>query len=233
MPRPAAYKIGSKKVVGTTTPINNWGGGGKTNNLCDWAQRLATEYEYHDGKLVHVPKYWATTRDDRGTVGTVTHAIWSKLIDPKQPDPDFSECKPWQKAEAEALGEELEKWTQRNPLDIIAVEEAMVSREHNYGGTPDVIDSSMVVDLKTGFVNEFTCVLQLSAYNHLAKENRLTNSNLGGMIVQPFDGRVRVYRYSAKTLSLYFPTFLALLQTYNDEKEFNKHRKKTWAKTTK
>lgn len=226
MPRPIAYKVGKQKVPGTTTPINCWGGGSKVNNLCDWAQRLATEYEYdEDGNLIHFPKYWVTERDDRGIVGTVTHALWCKFLDSKQPDPDFSQCEEWQKKEAYENLELLKDWTQKNPMDIIAIEQEMVSREHRYGGTPDVITTGDIVDLKTGYVNEWACMLQCSAYNQLAKENKIVNYNLGGLIVQTYNGEIRTYRFHAKTLDMYFKSFLNLLQTYRDENQFTYRRR--------
>jgi len=227
MPRPPAYKIGDKKVPGTTTPINQWGGNEKINNLCDWAQRLAVNYEYCDGELIHIPKYWVAERDARGAVGTLTHALWSKHIDRMQPDPDYSKATIEQRDEALLLFADLKKWLVKNPLNIIAIEEPLVSRKYKYGGTPDVI-ANKIVDVKTGFVNEFTCMLQLSAYNNLAIENGLTSDNLDGIILQPYEGKVREYYFSAKTLSDHFDTFLALLKVYNDDKKFDYLRKKKW-----
>ncbi len=232
MPRPKAYKIGKQKVVGTTTPINAWGGMEmeKVNNLCSWAQKLAVNYEYIDGELWHVPKYWIDERDARGRVGTAVHALWSLYLDPNQPEADLSELTNDQRDEVWKLYALLLEWLRKNPINPIAIEKEMVSRQYRYGGTPDVIDANNVIDVKTGYVNEFTCMLQCSSYNNLAQENNIVDHDLGGIILQPYEGQVRVYRFSPATLKRYFDTFLALLKTYNAEKQFNYMRKKKWGK---
>jgi len=226
MPRPPAYKIGNDKVVGTTTPINMWDSGGKVNNLMDWSARLATNYEIIDGVLWHNPIYWRKARDGRGDVGTLTHAKYLYWIDPTQEEPDDSLYTLEQIKEADYLTGLLKDWTHKNPIAPLAVELAMVSREHRYGGTPDIIDVNNVIDVKTGFVNEFSCMLQCASYANLAIENDLTRDQLGGIILQPYEGQVRVYKFSPKTLAMYFPTFLNLLQTYKDGKQFEYFRKK-------
>jgi hypothetical protein len=231
MPRPPAYKLRAGKdvgkiVPGTTTPINKWGGGEKVNNLCSWAQGLACNYEVIDGELWHVPKFWQDERDARGAVGTYTHALWSNLLDSKQELPNDKDYEQWQIDEATIFFGLLRDWLRKNPISPLSIEEPLVSHKYQYGGTPDVIDQNYVIDVKTGFVNEFSCMLQLSSYDNLAYENGLTTKPLGGIILQPYNKAVRPYYYSPKTLGSYFPTFLCLLQAYNDEKSFNYMRRK-------
>ena len=96
----------------------------------------------------------------------------------------------------------------------------MVSEVYEYGGCPDIIVDT-IDDVKTGFVDEYSCMLQLSAYAHLDEE---VNDSHGawGRIIQIRDSDVKIYQYDGKTLENGFKDFLKLKDLYHSNNNFKR-----------
>jgi len=228
MPRPSSWyknKAG-KRLCGATTPIGIIWEPYKAKNMLDWAVTKALNFE--EGVLKPIYHEW--DRDRKGLTGTITHAkcidyVTGETTDITKERNSYFYCKEVEDRSDLLLGK-FKTWYDSHPFSLVQWENQMVHEEFQYGGTPDMTTAitSTIKDIKTGFVDEFSCGLQLSAYSELNYHN--FGYRCRGQIVG-FDQKdnIKVVEYSQKELESMFPIFLKALDIYKFKQQYLKEKK--------
>lgn len=152
------YKNKAGKVVpGATTII------GLLNKpqLIIWANRLGLQG-------IDSTKY----RDDKGDIGSLTHAM--VMADIKRETVDTSEYSKEQITQAENSLLSWLEWCKGKELEPIIMETPLVSEQYSFGGTPDyygrVNGNLVLMDYKTGGIYK-EAYIQVCSYRQLLAEN--------------------------------------------------------------
>jgi hypothetical protein len=237
MPRPkGGYKIGKNRVPGVTTPIGIIWDPGKSKGLLDWATKLALTIE--DGELRSTYHEWV--RDRAGLEGSVAHAMCTAYAtDTKQSVFEYVSDPLWGDEESfarcDALYSAFVAWWNANKFTIVRYEEPVINVHDQYGGTPDFIGEKVIADIKTGFVDEYSCCLQLAAYAEAYYWE--TGFRLGGLIIGFSDNgtgkSVKTYEFTAAELQEYYPDFVAIKKIYQNKNRFKKERDNEYRGDTK
>jgi len=221
MPRPAKYKTTTGEiVVGTTTVINMLWDFRKSHALMDWSAKNAVNYE--DGQ--HRPIYHTWARNKAGRIGTLSHELIMKwLVDEKIPEETstihLADDEEFVQARTNLA--HFISWFADNEFKPIDMEVPLVSDINRYGGTYDIRTEWDVWDIKTGFIDEYSNVLQLGAYANLLYEKKQWLP-IEGKILSIKDGKVKVYSYPMDLLQKHFSDFLSLLRVFYNKKQFTK-----------
>jgi hypothetical protein len=141
------------------------------------------------------------TSDKAKSRGTTVHSIveaWkaSGIVIEEVPE----EFRPYAEA--------FYKFVKDNHIEIIEHEKTVISKEHGYAGTTDLIvkkngSGTWVLDVKTGKDIYMEAHLQLSAYRHALEENGQKIDNCGVILLQD-NGK-----YKFEESEDYFDAFLA------------------------
>lgn len=117
------------------------------------------------------------TRDEAGAVGTCCHLMAECHF--KKEEPDLSDFTPNQVNDAKKGFARLLAWEKKVDITPILVEKALVSEEHQYGGTIDLyaeiktkdIARRVLIDFKTSKTINVEHLIQICGYKHLLIEN--------------------------------------------------------------
>jgi len=156
------YLINGVPVVGVTTALKIID---KSNYLVPWAAKLAFQG-------IDPIKY----RDEKGMVGTLTHALVNGHLLGKSEDDSVAKYD-YSQREIDLAGNSFLKWLcweKQHTLEPILVEKPLVSEAHWFGGTPDyygLIDGVLTLaDWKSGANLYPEMWYQIAAYGILLDE---------------------------------------------------------------
>jgi len=204
-PRKGYYTDAGKRVPGVTTIIGRFKDSG---GLIHWANTLAYE-PYRELRsvveqlvsngvdtsiidkcktLLEKPADAAdyrVARDTAATVGTIVHARVDAFARRREFDPKEFISAEFPDTESVMLGSEtgfgaFQEWAGSSSFKLEEGEMQLVSNQHRFGGTPDVImvrGEKTVGDWKTGDLYPSQLLPQLAAYRYLLIEH---GRSLGG-----------------------------------------------------
>lgn len=122
----------------------------------------------------------------------------------------------WLKKLNEFMLSQFSRWG-----NILQWEKRLFSEKYKFNGKSDMVFEDAIVDLKRSFINKNYHALQLTGYNILAKENKVTNTK--NHIILWYDGTEfkfkNVYNSQAEDI------FLALLKKYRIEQAVENYLK--------
>lgn len=202
------YKVGGKRVPGVTTVLNNLGW--KTRGLMYWA---AAEVRAGNDPFA--------VRDKAADVGTLAHAMIEEHItgDKKIDEMEYS---PNDMEMAKLAYNAYVKWEKQHEVKPVGSEIQLVSKEHKFGGTLDLVAKvdgvPSLVDFKTSKAMYPDHVIQLAAYQELWRENN------DGEVLEPHLLRVSkidgsFHHHQFESLDAAWEAFLACLVLHDLKKE--------------
>ena len=159
-------------------------------------------------------------KDKLAGIGTLTHLmILNHLSGLKTDNSEYSQN---DIAQAENCFLSYLEWEKHHKIEPVLVEKPLVSEYHGYGGTCDLLGlingELELIDFKTGNAIYPEYFYQLSAYNHLVKEQG--HKIIRARILRI--GRANNEAYEERTIvnmSKEFELFLHCLAIYNLKKE--------------
>jgi len=194
-----------KLVPGVTTALNIL----NKPALVKWANNLGLQG-------IDSNKY----RDKMGDIGTLAHYLILCYF--KQEKPDTSEYSKDDIDKAENCMLSFYEWEKTHPLEPILVEEPLVSENHQYGGTIDLLTKIngdlTLVDFKTGKAIYPEMLYQVAAYEQLLVEHGYTINKRKILRI----GRDESEGFEDKELpklSVQWQIFLNCLNIYNLKKK--------------
>ena len=195
--------------------------------LINWAARLAAEYSQDnraalgqldpEAAVDAIKGAWRRSRDRAANFGTAVH----EMIESREtPEPD-SELAPYVDGAAAFL--------KGFKLDVTSQEVTVVSKEHGYAGTMDVLalrpkdDAVVVVDWKSGKGLYDSAALQLSALmnaDHIVRNNQLVPFNgahLGVAVRLTQQGKyyIEVLHRTTKVEERTYKAFIGLIDVWH------------------
>jgi len=206
-----------QRIPGVTTVLNNIGWG--KNPLMWWA--------WNEGR---------EGRDFRDTskkacdAGTICHAMIEAEL--KERDVEAiaaafeAEADVMNKAEAGYLS--YLDWAENQQLTVIKTEIHLVSEQHQFGGTPDVIArygvnrKLIMLDLKTSNNIYETMLSQLAAYEQLWLENGGDNLDGGLHLLRVGKDQASFHHHFWQSLLEGWETFLHALELHRLQKELKR-----------
>lgn len=166
---------------------------------------------------------YKTFRDDKADIGTLAHLMALCYEKKEKPDTDYFTQAQIDLAETCFL--KYLDWRDRQKIETIFLEKAIVSERHQYGGTLDhycLLDGvPTLLDYKTGKAIYTEQFFQLAAYKNLLEEN---GNEVEQCIILRL-GRNEEEGFETKTmtdLSKQFAVFLSCLNIYQLQKEIKK-----------
>jgi hypothetical protein len=209
--RPAGgYKLADgTSVPGASTIV---GVLGDANALARWAWRLGKDGKNYDDVM-----------NAAAASGTLAHDKVEAAIR-GQPIPEGTGA-----VETEAANslKAFDKWRVTKAGLVLPLEVPLVSEQYRYGGTPDALYMEVdgwffLVDWKSGRVwNKHFA--QMGAYSLLLREER--GLHVHGVVIVHIDkktGKPREYPLNREQLDLAENLFLACLDVYHREEQFNR-----------
>jgi hypothetical protein len=152
------YKVGKRRVPGVTTVL----GVLAKPALIHWAWDLGCQG-------IDYKKF----RDSLANAGSLAHYLVQCELTGEEPDTSSYSKEIIDLAENAVL--KFYEWQKHRKIEVVLVEEPLVSEEHMYGGTADcvaVVDGELtLIDIKTSKRIYPEMVTQLSAYLKLLEEN--------------------------------------------------------------
>ena len=224
MPRIIYKDSKGNRLKGVTTIINEIWPYMKVKNMLDWACKLAMNYE----NGLHLPIYHEWERDRAGRIGTLSHALVGAYITKDVVFLDEHE----ETLEALRIFYIFKEWIDENVGNIYYQEYSMVDEKYQYGGTPDFIGklkngTTVILDWKTGFVDDITCLYQLAAYYNLAMVNHPEINIDKGIIVglNREKTKIKLTEYSVEEMLAGFDGFWHYLKAHHNRVKIEKMRK--------
>lgn len=204
------YKIDGDAYPSVTT-VTGWSPK-KQQALAEWEKRVGEENA-------------AEIRDQSALLGTVVHhrILNDYSITPlPKPEIDLSDAYPGVMADVEtclSMWDKLDFEVERTPY----IEERIVSHEHEYAGTFDMMTDGTVVDLKTSAAIRGSHKWQIAAYFYAIREIDSFEDPEDAAIIKlcPDPGRnpsleAEVHRLDEDELADHFATFKRLLNEYGN-----------------
>jgi len=147
------YYLDGKQIPGVSTILKNIGW--STDGLLNWQKNLLLRGQDPDAMLT-----------EAATLGTVTHQYLENWVN-QQPT-DASHIKPAHRLFAEQAVYHFATWVQQQQFTFLAMEQQVISRQHRYGGTFDVLGvhegQRVLADFKTSKAVYPSHLIQLAAY---------------------------------------------------------------------
>jgi hypothetical protein len=201
------YKLKNGVIVpGATTVINSNLGWNK-NVLIDWAKRTAKEGKDPD-----------KVRDKAAEIGTIAHYLCE--CDARRIEPDLKDYAPADVEIAETCFLGYLEWKKQHKIGEIYPETQLVSEQHRYGGTIDMlykVDGKWILaDIKTSKGVYAEAHIQLAAYYHLCKEN---GYDITDTYILHFDKKGNFATHTVKKLDTYWEIFKNCLNLHRLKKE--------------
>lgn len=159
------YKLkDGTSVNGATTVLKNCGWG--SDALIFWAWKRGKEFP--DEKLYE-------KQQEYFDAGTLAHALVELTLSGGSMTTDYIEqFSPEVQKQANQSHNNFKHWLKGNEVEILHIEENMVSEKYRYGGTPDLIarvnKKLAIIDWKSSKAVYDTYWMQLGAYRQLALE---------------------------------------------------------------
>ena len=203
---PNRYYIDNKRVPGVTTVLKQWGSSSET--LFNWGVDLALSGT--DPRKV---------RDRAAKIGTTVHLLLGSYLSGSIP-------KRFTSKEARTAYGAWKKWYTLNRVQMFCSEQSIVSTQFRFGGTLDLVVYSGLglglIDIKTSGQLYDTHRVQVSAYNHLWKENFPDRGPFESVLLLRLDkesGDFEEEYLTTKTLEYGWEAFLACLKLYQLQKD--------------
>ena len=178
------------------------------------------------------------SRDRAGDVGSMLHG----MIEAHLSGVDW---------EGTGVGEDLnlacrlfatfKRWWEENKIEVVATETSLVSEEHQYGGTLDLVANIppygiCLLDWKTSSAYYQEMLLQMAAYRHLWAEasgdikgdayaHRIAKATL--VLFSKTDRKMKFYPVTEEQMDFAFEKFLLLRECYGMEAAINQSVKET------
>jgi hypothetical protein len=165
MPRRDYKNAQGEKLQGVTTHINVLA----KPALVGWAFKQGQAYERGEiGGLYE-------SRDKAGDAGTLSHEMVECYLK-GQETPPLDGIAPDVLDKAEGCYQAFIGWQERQSFEMVESEIPLVSEEHQFGGTIDIVGrvggELAIVDIKTSKGIFFSMKVQVAAYGRLWNENR-------------------------------------------------------------
>ena len=164
------------------------------------------------------------SRDRAGDVGSMLHGMIESYLNPngKWILPTDNRLDALELARC--LFQVFMRWWESNTLEVVATETSLVSEEHQYGGTLDLVARSplgfVLLDWKTSSQFYQEMMLQMAAYRHLwAMASGASDPIAGASLVlfSKTSKSLKVYPVTEEQMDLAFKKFLLLRKTYDME----------------
>lgn len=167
-PTQGYYSKAGEKLPGTTTIC---GIAKESGGLIQWAYKSGREHERLVAQGKPAPRHLYDVVDRAAAIGTLAHECCEADIK-GIPPPEIPED---QRAPVCMAYEQYLAWKNQTRLKIVASEVALISEEHQFGGTLDFvceIDGQLCLgDFKTSSAVYPEMLTQLAAYRNLWNEN--------------------------------------------------------------
>jgi hypothetical protein len=171
-------------------------------------------------------------RDRAGHTGTLLHRLIDEHIAGKAWEPP--EGIRWEDHDkALELFGMFKQWWPSQGLRPIATETSLVSEEHQYGGTLDLVakdanQNLVLIDWKTTRDYNQDMYLQMAAYRHLWRERKAEDLIIAYLLLFSKDKhRIKRYPVTGEQMDLAFPKFLLLRKCYGMEDALSQAIKET------
>jgi len=223
-------KDGKTRYKGVTTIIGEIWTYMKSKSLLDWSCGLAVNYEGG----VHKPIYHEWERDRAGRIGTLAHEYVTNFIKTQPEGPkDPTTFNAEESKEAHRIYEIYHGWVLGNVNKATYLEHSMIDEKYQYGGTPDFIGvlkdgNQVILDWKTGYVDEISCLYQLSAYYNLCMVNHPEINVDKGVIVglNCDKTKIKLTEYSIEEMLAGFDGFWHYLKAHHNRVKIEERRGK-------
>lgn len=189
--------------------------------LCNWAAKLAKKGQD-----------WRAYRKSAGEKGTALHELCeTKLpnaLDPVADRPEGMDEEVWKGLQLSY--EAIRAWYVKHEPKLIFAEEALISEEYQYAGTPDCVwtfprdiaeygvkaGEAWLGDYKTGKMLGAKEVAQMASYRTLLRDNKIADVKGALLIHAPTTqpGYMRVVVLDSATLDLGWVLFAAGLDVF-------------------
>ena len=121
----------------------------------------------------------------------------------------------------------LEKWLAENSALVgkfVLAEEIMLSKKHQYAGTPDAVFKNCIIDFKRSRPNLKYTALQMAGYHIMLTENKTIKPTKNWLVL--YQGKkgflsVNVYNEQAEDI------FLSLVQKYHIDKSVDNYLRRS------
>jgi hypothetical protein len=246
-PKRGYYTTSGVRVPGTTTIIGRFK---ESGGLIHWANQLA--YEPYRACRAQIEKIvqqgavdpgtiadcWAllqkpadacdyrTARDTAAGVGTIVHAridayIRGKKLDISELPEDFVGDP---MAESQQGFDAFLQWAGSTSFQLVEGEMQLVSDNHKFGGTPDVVfvrGAKCVGDWKTGDLYPVQVLPQLAAYENLLIEHDKLKGGAGGhaISINKKTGGFTHRYFTPEEMAIGWKVFIAMRELYELLKE--------------
>ena len=214
MPKITYLNAAGEEVPSTTTIINKYKDMGGLMH-----------YAWSEGKA---GRGLTESRDRAGDVGSMLHGMIEAYIKddiawPRPPHPLNAE----DLETATQLFGTFKGWWAKNKVEVVATEISLVSEEHQFGGTLDLVVKSTtgylaLMDWKTSRDYYQEMLLQMAAYRQLwyetapdDEEKRISVATL--VLFSKTERKMKFYTVTAEQMDLAFQKFLLLRKTYDME----------------